>query len=127
MPIQTNPEIEKLQKEIEDKKKELTNLKKSLPNKPIQDYMFKNWDGGETKLSEMFGQHKYLVLIHNMGQQCKYCTMWANGFEGIYKHFEDKSGFVLVNHDSIEKQKKFNEKTRLDISNIFNRWKQFQR
>ena len=58
----------------------------------------------------MFGSHKYLVVIHNMGKSCSFCTMWANGFEGIYKHFSDKAGFVMVNHDSIDTQIEFAKK-----------------
>ena len=111
MPIQTNPEIEKVQEEIISLKKRLTEMKQALEPKIVENYTFNNWDGGETKLSEMFGSHDLLVVIHNMGQKCKYCTMWANGFEGLYKHFNDKAGFVLINPDSVDKQKEFNKTT----------------
>lgn len=107
MPIMTNPEIEAMTELVMQHNKKLAELKKSLPPIPVKNYEFKNWDGGTTSLADMFGKHKQLVLIHNMGKQCKYCTMWANGFEGIYHHFEDKAAFVLVNHDSIAVQKEF--------------------
>lgn len=111
MPIQTTEKINKLENEILSKKKELAALKGSLTPKEMPDYSFNNHQNGITKLSEMFGTHKYLVLIHNMGIECKYCTMWANGFEGIYKHFNDKSGFVLINHDSVPTQIEFAKKS----------------
>lgn len=110
MPIMITPEIAALEKELAEKQKQLADLKKELKNRPVENYTFDNWEGGTSLLSDFFGKHKYLVLIHNMGQKCKYCTMWANGFEGIYHHFHDKAGFVLINHDEIDKQKNFAQK-----------------
>ena len=110
MPIMTNDKIQSVSKQIAEGKKELTELKTALEPKKIDDYKFINQENNTTNLSEMFGKHKYLVVIHNMGEACSFCTMWANGFEGIYKHFDDKAGFVMVNHDSIEKQNKFAKK-----------------
>lgn len=110
MPIMMTAEIEALEKELTEKQQQLADLKKQLARKKIQNYSFDNWEVGKSSLSDFFGEHKYLVLIHNMGQKCKYCTMWANGFEGIYQHFADKAGFVLINHDNIEQQQKFAQK-----------------
>lgn len=110
MPIMITPEIEALEKELLEKQQQLADLKKEMPRQPVENYPFDNWSGTKSTLADFFGDHKYLVLIHNMGQKCKYCTMWANGFEGIYHHFSDKAGFVLVNHDDIETQKKFAQK-----------------
>ncbi len=110
MPIMSNNQIQELSQKILAEKNELTKLKNALQPKQLDDFTFKNHKGGNTKLSEMFGSHKYLVVIHNMGQSCNYCTMWANGFEGVYKHFDDKAGFVLINHDTIESQKEFADK-----------------
>ena len=107
MPIMTSPEIEQLEKELSERSQRVAELKKELPRRPVPDYRFKNHTSGETSLSELFGEHAYLVIIHNMGKKCKYCTMWANVFEGIYRHFHDKAGFVVINHDSIAVQKAF--------------------
>ena len=38
---------------------------------------------GGTILLGMFGEHDMLLLIHNMGQGCRYCTLWADGFTGF--------------------------------------------
>ncbi len=45
---------------------------------------------------EMFGDKKQLLLIHNMGQGCRYCTLWADGFNGFLKHLESVMSVVLV-------------------------------
>jgi predicted dithiol-disulfide oxidoreductase (DUF899 family) len=55
----------------------------------------------------MFGDKKDLIVIHNMGKSCGYCTMWADGFIGVYKHIERKAAFVLVSPDAPEIQKSF--------------------
>ncbi len=110
MPIMSNDKIQQLSQKIAEQKSQLTQLKSELQPKQISDYQFLNKENSTTNLSDMFGSHKFLVVIHNMGQSCKFCTMWANGFEGVYKHFDDKSGFVLINHDPIEKQNAFAQK-----------------
>lgn len=109
MSEQIKKQIDRLEQEIVAKNKELAKLRASVPRRKIKDYTLKGPGGSEVNLSQLFSKEKYLVLIHNMGQACKYCTMWANGFEGIYKHFEGKAGFVLVSPDEPEKQKKFAE------------------
>ncbi len=105
-----NEQINALSQTIAENKKELTKLKLAQQPKKISDYQFKNKENSNTNLTEMFGSHKYLVVIHNMGKSCSFCTMWANGFEGIYKHFADKAGFVMINHDDIDTQIAFAQK-----------------
>ncbi len=57
----------------------------------------------------MFGENKNLFVVHNMGGACQYCTMWADGFNGMYKYLEGrgKSGFALMAGDDIEAHRKF--------------------
>ena len=54
----------------------------------VQDYEFTNTEG-KVRLSELFGQHEDLILIHNMGVSCSYCTLWADGYNGIHPPFGD--------------------------------------
>ena len=72
----------------------------------VQDYVFKDVKE-EVKLSELFGKKDELVLIHNMGSHCTYCTMWADGFNGVLPHLEDRAAFVVVSSDSPALQSKF--------------------
>ena len=37
-----------------------------------------------------------LIVIHNMGASCPYCTLWADGFNGIYDHLADRAAFVAL-------------------------------
>lgn len=75
----------------------------------VQDYTFTDRSGNTVKLSELFGGHEQMVLVHNMGFACPYCTLWADGFNGIWRHLEsgaygNKARFVLVSEDSPEQQ-----------------------
>ena len=55
----------------------------------------------------MFGDKATLLLIHNMGQGCRYCTLWADGFNGFLKHLESVMSVVLVSKDPPELQRQF--------------------
>jgi len=52
----------------------------------VDDYILKDWENKDVRLSSLFGSNKDLILIHNMGRQCSYCTMWADGFNGVLDH-----------------------------------------
>ncbi|MBS1493435.1 MAG: DUF899 family protein [Bacteroidetes bacterium] len=103
-------ELRELYTEIHEKRKKAIELTAKLGDTIVsQDYEFTSTDGGKVKLSEMFGGHKNLFVVHNMGGACSFCTMWADGFNGMYKYLESrgKSGFVLMAGDEIEAHKKF--------------------
>jgi predicted dithiol-disulfide oxidoreductase (DUF899 family) len=96
-----------LEKKVLEDKKALSTLRKKLPQQEIQDYILKTHDGSEIRLSEMFGSHSDLILVHNMGRSCPYCTMWADGFTGLTKHLENRAAFVVVSKDDIDTQREF--------------------
>lgn len=86
--------------------KKLQELHQFRKKEPVENYVFQGWDGKIT-LAELFGGKNELILIHNMGKQCNYCTLWADGFQGFYKHLKTRAGFVLANHNSPAEQKEF--------------------
>jgi predicted dithiol-disulfide oxidoreductase (DUF899 family) len=47
------------------------------------------------------------VLIHNMGARCPYCTLWADGFDGVVGHLEDRAAFVVCSPDAPAAQQAF--------------------
>jgi predicted dithiol-disulfide oxidoreductase (DUF899 family) len=100
-------QIESLENEIHEKKKRLAELRKQIPSQEIIDYKLKSSDGSEMLLSSLFGAHDELVLIHNMGKGCAYCTLWADGFNGVVGHLENRAAFVVVSPDDPETQTKF--------------------
>ena len=40
----------------------------------VANYEFTN-NAGPVRLAELFGDHEDLILIHNMGVSCSYCTL----------------------------------------------------
>lgn len=96
-----------LEKEIAQKKIELKKLRAELPAQEVEDYVFEDWNGVEVKLSELFGGKDELILVSNMGKSCRYCTLWADNYNGIVKPLNDRAAFVVVSPDSPEVQKEF--------------------
>lgn len=100
-------EIAELEREIQRKQRELTQLRKQMPKQVVQDYLFLSSQNEEVRLSDLFGEKQELILIHNMGKGCSYCTLWADGFNGILPHLENKAAFVVSSPDPPEVQAAF--------------------
>lgn len=73
----------------------------------VNDYEFLGPENQKINLSLLFGLKKDLILIHNMGKTCPYCTMWADGFNGLLPHLEDRATFVVSSPDEPATQKEF--------------------
>ena len=82
-------------------------VRRKIPAAEVQDYTMTGMSGEKIKLSEMFGSKNELILIHNMGRSCRYCTIWADGLNGFTKHLESRSAFVLTTPDDHETARKF--------------------
>ena len=48
-----------------------------------------------------------MLVIHNMGQSCRYCRLWADGFNGLLPHLEANLAVVLASPDAPEAQRRF--------------------
>ena len=99
-------EIEKMEEELLEQHEKLAELKRELPPQEVKDYTLQSADG-PVKLSELFGGKPDLMVIHNMGKGCAYCTLWADGFNGVHQHLESRAGFVLVSPDPVDVQREF--------------------
>jgi predicted dithiol-disulfide oxidoreductase (DUF899 family) len=95
-----NDEIRRLEMQIEDLKRQLGGARRRAASTPrIDDYPFRSPTGDAVSLYELFGKHDDLWVVHNMGRRCAYCTMWADGFNGVYHHLADRAAFVLCSED----------------------------
>jgi predicted dithiol-disulfide oxidoreductase (DUF899 family) len=101
--------IEELGNELIAKKQEFYELKRQLPRFEVSDYELLTPDGKTIHLSDLFGDKKELILVHNMGRKCPYCTLWADGFNGIFHHLESRAAFVVSTPDAPEVIKEFAE------------------
>jgi predicted dithiol-disulfide oxidoreductase (DUF899 family) len=73
---------------------------------PVQDYEFAT-TSGTARLSHLFGGKADLFTIHNMGRGCVHCTLWADGFNGLYAHIADRAAFVVISPDPPDIQQQF--------------------
>src|ERR1700733_6088596 len=99
-------EIEQLEKEIQQKIEKLNELRKGAKPLAVKNYQFKTLDG-KVSLLELFAGRKTLFVIHNMGQGCRYCTLWADGLNAFLPHLESEFAVALVSRDSAETQRAF--------------------
>ena len=101
-----NPKVAELEKQIYELNMELNTLRRQQGGSAVKNYTL-DTQTGETTLLDLFGEHKTLLLIHNMGQGCRYCTLWADGFNGFLPHLETAMSVVLVSKDAPELQRQF--------------------
>lgn len=106
---------EDIDKRIEDEYKRMfeareriVGLRKERPPEPVNDYEFRTLDG-PIRLSELFGSEHDLLVVHNMGRSCPMCTLWADGFNGVVRHLENRTAFVVSSPDEPAVQREFAE------------------
>ena len=71
----------------------------------VQDYEFTDTEG-KVRLSDLFGEHEDLIIVHNMGVACSSCTLWADGYNGIHQHVVTRAGFAVTSPDRPSVQKR---------------------
>ena len=92
--------------EITAIQKQMRELQAAVEPQEVRDYVLAGWNG-PVRLSELFGQKRDLIVIHNMGVGCPSCTMWADGFNGVYDHLASRAAFVVASPSPVEAQKQF--------------------
>ena len=104
---ETDKAIEKLQAQIAKKREKINKLRKKRKAEEVIDYVLKDINGKKVMLSSLFGDGEELILVHNMGKACPYCTLWADGFSSLNSALQDRVPFVLVSPDSPATIKQF--------------------
>ena len=104
---ETARKIASLRKDIAKLRSEMEAARAKVEPQEFHDYALERAGGGAVKLSELFGDKDNLIVIHNMGASCTSCTMWADGFNGVYDHLANKAAFVVASPDPPKAQKTF--------------------
>jgi predicted dithiol-disulfide oxidoreductase (DUF899 family) len=104
-----NTALAEKEKQLEALHAEMNALRRELAQMPVEDYALTARDGSTVRLGEAFGAHDRMLLIHNMGFACSYCTLWAEEFSGIWDHLENGKyapavKFLLVSNDRPDQQ-----------------------
>ena len=63
---------------------------------------------GDVKLSELFGSHDQLIVVHFMfgpdwENPCSSCSLWADGYSSMLPHINRKAAFVVTAGAPVEK------------------------
>ena len=95
--------------QIEELREKMRAAQAAAEPQPVEDYALTRADGESVPLSGLFGDKDTLIVIHNMGRSCPYCTLWADGFNGVYPHLSNRAAFVLSSPDKPEEQRRFAE------------------
>lgn len=103
------PTIQELETQIGELKKQLREARLTNPGTPFADYDFES-ESGPVKLSDLFAGKTELLVWHNMGMGCNYCTLWADTLTGYVRHLETRCPLVVVTPDPIV----FQQKAKLD-------------
>ena len=92
--------------QIADVRRKMRETQAAAEPQLVTDYTFAT-PAGAVRLSDLFGDQRDLIVIHNMGTSCPNCTLWADGFNGIYHHLADRAAFVVSSPDPPELQRQF--------------------
>jgi predicted dithiol-disulfide oxidoreductase (DUF899 family) len=107
MKTDTDRRTDDLEYQIQELQSQLAELRAARPGQAVRDWAFRLPAGASTTLSALFGGRDRLVLIHNMGRTCPFCTMWADGFNGLLPHLRDGAAFAVSSPDDPETQRAF--------------------
>jgi predicted dithiol-disulfide oxidoreductase (DUF899 family) len=99
-------EIIEVENQIFELTKRLAELRAGNPGNEVKNYSFDTLNG-QTTLLDLFGDQNKLLVIHNMGQGCRYCTLWGDGLNGFIPHIESAMALALVSKDEPELQRRF--------------------
>jgi predicted dithiol-disulfide oxidoreductase (DUF899 family) len=106
--LDASDKITEYRGQIADLRKKMRQLQSDREPEEVKDYEFAT-TSKPIHLSDLFGDRDDLIVIHNMGKACRACTLWADGFNGIYDHLVDRAAFVVASPDEPAVQGAFAE------------------
>ena len=98
-------ELQKAEKALFELTQKVAKLRAEATPTAVKNYTFQGPEGDRSLLS-LFGDKKTLFVIHNMGQGCRYCTLWADGLNGFVSHIESEFALALVSKDDPQTQRR---------------------
>lgn len=95
-----------LRGKIQELRGELRAVTAEIDPQKVEDHVFETVEGSKM-LSALFEGHNDLIVVHNMGSKCAYCTLWADGYNGVYPHLKQRAAFVVASPDAPHVQARF--------------------
>ncbi len=97
-------QLQTLRAEIDGIRAKMRSVLDAVEPEPVGDHVFV---AASVSLSDLFGDMRELIIVHNMGASCAYCTLWADGYNGLYPHIRTRAAFVVASPDAPERQQEF--------------------
>ncbi len=97
-----------LRSRISDLRREIREIQGALEPEQVDDHEFAGWEG-PAPLSKLFEGRRDLFVVHNMGASCPNCTLWADGYNGVYRHLASRAAFVVASPDPTDIQRRLAE------------------
>ena len=82
--------------EIKERVEKLQKMRAASVLVPVTNYTFAVNGNKAVTLLDLFGDKETLLVIHNMGSSCSYCTLWANGLVPFYNNLQKSVSIVLA-------------------------------
>jgi predicted dithiol-disulfide oxidoreductase (DUF899 family) len=92
--------------QIAELRRKMREVQAAVEPAQVADYVFAS-PTGPRRLAALFGDKRDLFVILNMGASCPYCTLWADGYNGLYPHIADRAAFVVASPDPPDVQQRF--------------------
>ena len=94
---------QRIEERIMELSGQLAALRNAETGSEVPDYELQTTEG-DVQLSQFFAGQERMLVIHNMGDACRFCTLWADGINGIL-HLEDAMAVLVVSKDPPDKQR----------------------
>ncbi|MCA9000586.1 MAG: DUF899 family protein [Planctomycetes bacterium] len=104
--MQEEETVQSLERQIAELSQRLIAKRAEVAPVVVANYEFATTEGS-VRLLDLFGEHEYLLVVHNMGTFCSYCTLWADGINAFVPHLESVVSLVLVSKDAPQVQRAF--------------------
>jgi predicted dithiol-disulfide oxidoreductase (DUF899 family) len=89
--------VAEIEAHIADLRKELVATRnEGAARANVANYSFTTTEGAPVHLTDLFGEHDDLLVIHNMGERCQYCALWADGLSAFVPQFSRRAALVLA-------------------------------
>lgn len=97
----------KLENQLAELRKELAKVRKQQANNKVMTSYEFSTDSENVTLLDLFGDKDDLLLIHSMGAGCSYCTVYADGINGVLDQISTRTSVALVSNDTAKRQNEF--------------------
>lgn len=104
-----NERVKELIGEVMQAKTRLREAMDQAGPEPVEDWELRGLNGCRVPLSRLFADKSELLVIHNMGRGCNYCSLWGDAMRGVAPHLMQRCGFVLCSNDAPEVIRSFRE------------------